>query len=104
MNKENKKSAKRIAQIFAGPDAAINGIYGDAMKVKNKGAETQISGICVITNKHHAVNVLTADWKKWAEDRTRSIEESFPELEQEDAEWLISGISPKGWEAFFGKK
>ena len=104
MNQENKQAAKMIAEIFAGPGSAINGIYGDAMASKNEGDETEISGVCVITNKPHAIMVSTLGWKKWAEDRTQAIEDCWPELSQDDAEWMLSGISPQGWEAVFGKK
>lgn len=104
MNPENKKAAKMIAEMFAAPGAAINGIYGDAMASKNQGDETEISGVCVITGKPYAIRVSTTGWKKWNEDRDLPIWDCWEGLSRDDAEWMLSGISPEGWEAVFGKE
>ena len=104
MNPKNIKFAKEMAEMFAAPGSAINGIFGDAMASRIEGDETAISGICVITGKSYAIKVSTEGWRKWIEDRSQSIAECWPDLSRDDAEWMRAGISPEGWRSVFGKK
>ena len=104
MNPQHIKFAKQMAEMFAAPGSAINGIYGDAMASRVEGDQATISGVCVITGKSHVIQVSIEGWKKWTEDRNRSISECWPDLDRDNAEWLRSGISPEGWRSVFGKK
>lgn len=103
MNPENLKLAKDVAAQFAAPRAAINGIHGDAMAAKVEDGKAAISGICVITGKTWTAYVSAEGWKMFQEDRTASIRDCWPGIIPDDAEWLISGISPEGWERMYGK-
>jgi len=55
---------------------------------------------CVITREPFDVSVYFSDYEKW-QNREVLAQEAFPYLTAEQREFLISGISPKGWEKIF---
>tara|TARA_R100000742_G_C4187634_1_gene20736 strand:- start:127 stop:441 length:315 start_codon:yes stop_codon:yes gene_type:complete len=104
MNPDNLKFAEQMAKMFAAPGSAINGIYGEGMKVEFDAEEVIISGTCVVTGRHAMAVVPLEGWTKFTEDRTRSISECWTGLSRNDVEWLRTGISRLGWEQTFGKE
>lgn len=59
-------------------------------------------GKCRITKKVHTVKVKLAEYHAY--QRGGLIQDTCPSLSREDAEFLISGTSPEGWEQLFGKE
>lgn len=61
----------------------------------------EISGPCVVTGATFTVTVKMADWLKYKAGGY--VQDCFPYLKADQREFLISGISPAGWdEAFAG--
>lgn len=56
---------------------------------------------CVVTGKHYTVFVNSQDFSDWR-DRKKLAQAAFPYLSKEDREFIISGISPEGWEEMLG--
>lgn len=63
-------------------------------------SKTTISGRCVITGEDYAVTVNTLDYIAW-KNRKVLAQNAFPYLSKEDREFIISRISPKGWEQIY---
>jgi hypothetical protein len=59
-----------------------------------------ISKPCVVTGKPYTVFVNSQDFTDWSE-RKKLAQEAFPYLSKEDREFIISGISPDGWDEMF---
>ena len=57
---------------------------------------------CVITGKPYTVFVNSQDFTDWRE-RRKLAQEAFSYLSKEDREFIISGISPEGWEEMFSE-
>ncbi len=57
------------------------------------------SGVCVETGKPYSVTVKGTDLFRYHQGAM--IQDAFPELSAGDREWLMSGISPEGWELIF---
>ena len=57
---------------------------------------------CVITGKPYTVFVNSQDFTDWREKR-KLAQEAFSYLSKEDREFIISGISPDGWEEMFSE-
>lgn len=55
---------------------------------------------CVITGKPYTVFVRSEDWNDW-QDRKKLAQEAFPYLSSADREFIISSISPEGWDQVF---
>ena len=55
---------------------------------------------CVVTGEPHSVTVKGADLFKY--NRGEYIQDAFPYLTPGDREFLMSGVSPKGWSMMFG--
>jgi hypothetical protein len=68
--------------------------------VDNPGGTTTISGNCVFTGIPYSVVVKTSGVKRFLDGV--HAQTAFPELNSDDREFLISGISPKGWKEMFG--
>ena len=58
------------------------------------------TGPCVFTGKPYSVTVLAEQLYKYRQGAY--IQDAFPNLSADDCEFLISGISPKGWSLRFG--
>ena len=61
---------------------------------------TKISGNCVFTGELYECEVPTEGLKRWSAGET--IQTAMPKVSADDREFLISGISPKGWSSTFG--
>jgi hypothetical protein len=57
----------------------------------------RLSGPCVITGKMFSVVVSREGGRKYFEDCVLA-QEAFPELSTPEREFLISGVSPEGWQ------
>ena len=82
---------------------AIYGIRGGQMKAKQEGDQTRIWGTCVVLRQLWSVVVETNEIENFDPRSAMKIRESFPSIaESPDAlEFLISGISPLGWQKTF---
>jgi len=59
-------------------------------------------GPCYKTGEEYSTAVFDIiGYMSWILDKN-PIQECLPELNDEDREFLISGISPKGWQEIFG--
>ena len=54
---------------------------------------------CVHTGKSYSVTVDSEDYFKWVNGEL--AQRAFPYLSVADREFLISGISPEGWDQLF---
>ena len=57
---------------------------------------------CIVTGKPYTVFVNSQDFADWRE-RRKLAQEAFSYLSKEDREFIISGISPDGWEEMFSE-
>ena len=63
----------------------------------------QAVGPCYKTGKEYTTSTFKIiGYMSWVLDKA-SIQECLPELNDEDREFLISGISPIGWNLIFGE-
>lgn len=61
--------------------------------------DIEIKGKCVVTNKPYSVTVKLKDYEDWTQGKL--TQQAFPYLDAGQREFLISGISPEGWEEEF---
>lgn len=66
-----------------------------------KGGVTRVFGLCAFTGEEYECRVPTAGVLKFLAGEP--AQRAFPDLNLDDREFLISGISPKGWSSRFGK-
>ena len=64
--------------------------------------KVEITKNCVVTQKPYTVFVNSQDFTDWRE-RRKLAQEAFSYLSKEDREFIISGISPDGWEEMFSE-
>lgn len=68
----------------------------------NRGDYTYISGPYYDDpSRERGVTVKTADLAKYESGEVRYIQDAFPYLSADDREFLISGMSPEGWDETF---
>jgi hypothetical protein len=53
--------------------------------------------------RSRTVTVNSADFHDYQDGKIKYIQDAFPYLSSDDREFLISGMSPEGWEKTFGK-
>lgn len=70
------------------------------MSLTADGTLTRVSGKCVITGEEHSVEVPTDGLKNWQDGML--MQHAMPNVDPDIREFLISGISPKGWKQIFG--
>ena len=58
-----------------------------------------ISGNCIFTGVGHALQVKETEWNAY--QHGAMAQDAFPTLPIGDREFLISGISPTGWDSAF---
>lgn len=58
---------------------------------------------CAITNKPHSIILTSYQYKRWCGNNDL-IQKVLPELSVDDREFLISGVSPEGFELMFPKE
>ena len=63
---------------------------------KNKDETCTIIGPCVLTRKPYMVVVKISELQKWQNGEL--IQKAMPDVSIDDREFLISGISPSGFE------
>ncbi len=63
------------------------------------GGTTLVRGKCTFTDQSHEVIVPTDGLDRWLCGAL--IQDAMPNVSADDREFLISGISPKGWEETF---
>ena len=61
--------------------------------------DIEIAGNCVITGEFYSVVVKLDDYNRWKGGAR--ILEAFPYLNADDREWIMSRISPTGWNKLF---
>jgi hypothetical protein len=61
----------------------------------------QVSGQCVITGEEYQVKVPREGFVSWTNGNV-AIQTAMPQVSADDREFLLSGISPVGWERSFG--
>jgi|Laugresu1bdmlbdd_1035124.scaffolds.fasta_scaffold00093_16 predicted MarR family transcription regulator len=54
---------------------------------------------CVVTNKEYAVTVSREAFHRWQNGELATV--ALRELSRGDREFIISGISPEGWDITF---
>ena len=62
---------------------------------------TNIKGTCRFIGIDHEVVVPSEGLKQWLSGM--AIQRAMPNVSLDDREFLISGVSPRGWEEKFGK-
>lgn len=72
----------------------------DALDLED--GNTVISGKCVFTKKEYSIVVPTKQLRAW--ESGVHAQNAMPTVPAEDREFLISGISPEGWNQTFNKK
>ena len=66
---------------------------------EQKGSWNRISGHCVVTKQPHEISVLGTELDEWL-DSDKSIQHCLS-CSGDDREFLMTGISPDGWEIMF---
>ena len=61
----------------------------------------QVSGTCAITRELYSVKVPRDGFVSWTNHNV-AIQIALPTVSVDNREFLISGISPVGWEQTFG--
>jgi hypothetical protein len=61
----------------------------------------QVSGPCAITREEYVVKVPRDGFVSWTNSKV-AIQVALPTVSVDNREFLISGISPVGWERSFG--
>ncbi len=62
---------------------------------------TSIKGTCRFIGIDHEIVVPSDGLKQWLSGM--AIQRAMPDVSLDDREFLISGVSPRGWEEKFGK-
>ena len=69
----------------------------------NENEKLTISGKCSITGKMYSTaKVKRADWEKFKNGGKIML--CLPYLSEDDREFLISGVSPQGWNQVYGNE
>ena len=66
------------------------------------GHKYHYTGKCRVTGKQWTVSVPGQELHQYR--RGKHIQVAMPSLSAEDREFLLSGISPEGWDQYFGKE
>lgn len=69
--------------------------------VQHNGKFVVVSGDCVFGGGPYSVEVNAEAYAMWKSGTL--AQDAFPNLSADDREFLISGISPKGWADKFGE-
>jgi len=72
-----------------------------SVEAGNKSNTVTVSGNCVFTGKPYAVRDIPKEqWEAFQNGKL--AQNAFVGMNADDREFLISGISPEGWEGTFG--
>ena len=66
---------------------------------EQKGSWNKVSGHCVVTKEPHEIQVLGTELDEWL-DSDKLIQHCLS-CDSEDREFLMTGISPAGWDIMF---
>ena len=81
---------------------AIRGLRGGYMhRFKLNDRRTRIMGRCVKNNSLWSVVVLNKELEVWDQQPNQLMQVAFPSLNADGREFLISGISPSGWQQIY---
>ena len=91
---------------------AVDGLRGGSMSWEilpplkgSKRARARVIGKCVVTGELHAIECDSRKFIQYliriTEGREPLMQDAFPEMDRQDREFLISGISPEGWKRMF---
>jgi hypothetical protein len=64
--------------------------------------QVRLSGRCIVTRKNYSVVVSRQAAVSYFQLGMK-IQDAFPKLPPEEREFLISGVSPEGWNTTFGE-
>lgn len=67
----------------------------------DRGKMSRVTGNCVFTGEEYSIVVPTDGLMNWMAGEPAQF--AMPEVNADDREFLISGISPKGWKQTFGE-
>ena len=70
--------------------------------------QMKMVGDCCICGDHYETAPFSiAKYEEWVDAETKGtvilVQNQFPELSRDDREFLITGISPRGWVKMFGE-
>ena len=66
------------------------------MKTQERNQVKRITRPCLITGKNYTVFTTEEQYERWKDGEL--IQVAMPDLRSEDREFLISGMSPDGWD------
>ena len=70
---------------------------------RRRGKRDVVRGNCVITKKPHSIIVYSDELDKWLTGMYLIQNALTTDVSAEDREFLMTGISPEGWETIFPK-
>jgi len=70
---------------------------------RRRGNRVQVKGNCVVTNKPHSIIVYSVELDKWLTGKYLIQNALRTDVSAEDREFLMTGISPEGWDTMFPK-
>ena len=70
---------------------------------RRRGKRDVVRGNCVITNKPHTITVYSDELDKWLTGNCLIQDALITDVSADDREFLMTGISPEGWETIFPK-
>ena len=94
-----------------------NGTCGDGKEILMKGPKylglragqtvtpwgdrVKVAGNCVVTKKPHSITVVSDELDKWLTGDLLIQDALITDVTADDREFLMTGISPEGWETMF---
>lgn len=75
----------------------ISGSLNHGQEYFDNGKTVEIIGECVETKEPYRVTVKSEDFRAWWYEG-EYIQNVMPELSADDKEFLLSGLTPYGWE------
>ena len=68
---------------------------------RRRGKRDVVRGNCVITKKPHSIIVYSDELDKWLTGKDLIQDALRTDVSADDREFLMTGISPEGWEEVF---
>lgn len=72
------------------------------VKYSLSGGTAVVSGPCTVTKENYSIEVDAVALRFWMTGNGY-VQDLFPRLSAADREFLISGVSPEGWNTLFGE-
>ena len=70
---------------------------------RRRGKRVQVEGNCMVTNKPHSIIIYSDELDKWLTGKYLIQTALRTDVSAEDREFLMTGITPEGWETIFPK-